>query len=111
MLDSAMLTAETVEQPHLNFMSTDIQSGKEIGEGRLPISGQSLLQAIDCRQMQIPDKSPTDMAPKLYVQALEMSENFEQFQAECVAKLETWLSESDGDSTSSIQEYDLRSMV
>ncbi|GLJ39526.1 hypothetical protein SUGI_0807760 [Cryptomeria japonica] len=87
--ESALSTAETVQILHTDVMNASMQNDK--AEDDLPpASSPSLLRSDH---------------------TLERSENFEQFQAVCAAKLEAWLSESDEVGITSVQEYDLKPIV
>lgn len=90
MLQTSMSAAKTVQLENLNAMTMLIHSSREV-------EGENLL--------------PVDMVSELSDQVLEQSENFEQYQADCAAKLEAWLSEADEGSITTVQEYDMRPVV
>jgi hypothetical protein len=90
MLQTSMSAAKTVQLENLNAMTMPIHSSKEL-------EGENLL--------------PVDMVLESSDQALELSEDFEQFQADCAAKLEAWLSGADEGSIIPVQEYDMRPVV
>lgn len=90
MLQTSTFAAKIVQLENLNALTMPIHSSREV-------EGEDLL--------------PVDMVSELSDQVLEQSENFEQYQAECAAKLEAWLSAAEECSITNVQEYDMRPVV
>lgn len=90
MRQTSISASKTVQLENSNARTMQIRSSKEVeGENFLPVD--MLLESSD--------------------QALELSEDFEQFQAERAAKLEAWLSEADEGCVTRVQEYNMRPVV